>query len=175
MSKIFGPFIQQGYIVPDLAAGIAHWVDRGVGPFLVIPEVRIEGEHYGKLTLTVISAAFAMSGDQQIELIQPLADTGPNIYSDYLEKFPEGGLQHLAVWSDDVAGQLETLKAQGVDYVLAQRHYGTHAYLDFENSPGPMVQLMPSHQRYLDLFRIAQEEADSWDGMTASRIMEWDD
>lgn len=174
MSKLFGPFIQQGYIVPDLEDGITHWVERGVGPFLIVADVRIEGEHYGKLTETHITAAFAMSGDQQIELIQPFDDTGPNIYSDYLEKYPEGGFQHVAVWSDDVDGKVEQLKGEGVEFIVAQKHYGTHTYLDLKNTPGVMIQLMPSHQRYLDLFRIAQEEADAWDGKKRSRVMEWD-
>lgn len=174
MSKLFGPFIQQGYIVPDLEDGITHWVDRGVGPFVLIEEVRIPGEHYGKETETLITAAFSMSGDQQIELIQPLEGTGPNIYSDFLEKFPDGGFQHVAVWSDDVDGQVEALTAQGVDFVLAQKHYGTHSYLDLKKSPGIMIQLMPTHQRYLDLFRVAQEEADAWDGKTRSKVMEWE-
>ncbi len=84
MSKLYGPMIQQGYIVPDLDAGMAHWLARGVGPWYVIPAVTIDGFHYGKPTTCHITAAFACSGDQQIELIAPLEGSGPNIYSETL-------------------------------------------------------------------------------------------
>ena len=175
MSKIFGPVIQQGYVVPDLQKGMEHWVMRGVGPWLVIPSVRIPGEHYGKATETHITASFAMSGDQQIELIQPHEDTGSNIYSDYLAAHPEGGLQHLAVWSDDVDGQMDDLRKQGVNFVLAQRHFGTHAYLDMKDEPGVMIQLMPTQQRYLDLFENAKKDAEECDGKTDPyRTLSWD-
>ncbi len=174
MSTLFGPFVQQGYIVPDLDAGVAHWAARGIGPFLVIPSVRIAGAHYGRGTMTHITAAFAMSGDQQIELIQPHEDTGPNIYSDYLAEHPQGGMQHLAAWSDDVEGDLARITEAGVDYVLAQRHYGTHAYIDLMDSPGVMIQLMPTHQRYLDLFEKAAQAAVDWDGSDPARPVDWD-
>jgi hypothetical protein len=36
----------------------------------------------------------AYSGELMIELIQPVS--GRSIYSDYLEKNPDGGLQHIA-------------------------------------------------------------------------------
>ncbi|MDA0339154.1 MAG: VOC family protein [Proteobacteria bacterium] len=175
MSKLFGPVIQQGYVVPDLTRGMQHWIARGVGPFLVIDDLWIDSQHYGATTRVHISASFACSGDQQIELIEPWDDTGPNIYSDFLKKNPEGGLQHLAVWSDDVDGQLEELKQAGIDYIVAQHHAGTHAYLDMPESPGVMIQLMPTHQRYLDLFRMAEDQADIWDGKTDSiRPVDWD-
>ncbi|MDX1580900.1 MAG: VOC family protein [Alphaproteobacteria bacterium] len=176
MSRLFGPIIQQGYVVPDLEEGMRHWLERGVGPFLVIPSVRIEGEHYGKRTETHITAAFAMSGDQQIELIQPHADSGPNIYSDFLQEHPDGGLQHVAVWSEDVDAQMAQLRDKGVRFIVGQRHYGTHAYLDIESSPGVMIQLMPTHQRYLELFERAKKEAETWDGQSDPvRVMAWDD
>ncbi|MEN3952998.1 VOC family protein [Iodidimonas sp. SYSU 1G8] len=173
MSKLFGPMIQQGYIVPDLQAGMAHWLARGVGPFYVIPPFTLEAQHYGQPTECRITAAFACSGDQQIELIEPLAGSGPNIYDDYLKEHPEGGLQHLASWSDDVDAQLADLTARGVDYVLAQRYPGSHAYLDLRAAPGVMIQLMPTLQRYLDLFDVAQAEAIDWDGSHPIRDMDW--
>ena len=35
MSKLFGPVVQQGYVVPDSDKAISHWLSRGVGPFFV--------------------------------------------------------------------------------------------------------------------------------------------
>ena len=35
MSKLFGPVVQQGYIVSDIDEAMQHWITRGVGPFFV--------------------------------------------------------------------------------------------------------------------------------------------
>ena len=84
-------------------------------------------------------------------------------------------MQHVAVWSDDVDAQLEQLITEGVDYVLAQRHFGTHAYLDMPSHPGMMVQLMPKIPRYIDLFDQATQAADQWDGKSNPwRVLSWD-
>ena len=32
MSKLFGPVVQQGYVVSDIDEGMQHWIARGVGP-----------------------------------------------------------------------------------------------------------------------------------------------
>ena len=42
MSRIFGPVVQQGYVVPDMRKGIAHWLARGVGPFYLIEDIRTD-------------------------------------------------------------------------------------------------------------------------------------
>ena len=166
MSKLFGPVVQQGYVVPDMNKAIDHWTARGVGPFFILPDHLLDAWHYGEPTKCRIKAAFAAWGDQQIELIEPFEDSGPNVYSDFLKEHPEGGMQHVAVWCDDVDGTLEKLKEDGVDYVLAQRYKGTHAYLDMADAPGIMIQLMPTFDRYLELFRVAEAEAENWDGNT---------
>jgi catechol 2,3-dioxygenase-like lactoylglutathione lyase family enzyme len=174
MSVLFGRMIQQGYIVPDMEAAMQHWLARGVGPFYVIPPFRLDALHYGEPTECHITAAFACSGDQQIELIEALPDSGPNIYSDFLKDYPEGGLQHLAVWCENVDSKLAQLDARGVDYVLAQRYPGSHAYLDMRAAPGVMIQLMPTIQRYVDLFHICLAEAQQWDGKDEPiRVMDW--
>jgi catechol 2,3-dioxygenase-like lactoylglutathione lyase family enzyme len=166
--------IQQGYIVPDLRAGMEHWLARGVGPWYVIPPFSLDALHYGKPTVCRITAAFACSGDQQIELITPLEGSGDNIYSDFLAANPAGGMQHLASWCDDVDGALARLEADGVDFVVAQRYPGSHAYLDVPGSPGVMIQLMPTIQRYLDLYNTGVAESARWDGRTAPiRTMDW--
>ncbi len=47
MSKIFGPVVQQGYVVPDMQAALDHWIARGVGPFYLMDDIRLPSEHYG--------------------------------------------------------------------------------------------------------------------------------
>ena len=164
MSKLFGPVVQQGYVVPDIEAGLAHWLARGVGPFYVLMDHHLETEYYGTPANIRIKAAFAASGPQQIELIEPFADSGPTVYQDYLDRNPEGGLQHVACWCADVPAKVAEL--DGSDWVLAQRYKGTHAYYDHAKTPGVMVQLMPTFDNYLELFKTAEDEAATWDGVT---------
>lgn len=166
MSKLFGPVVQQGYVVPDMQEGIRHWLARGVGPFYLIEDIRLPSEHYGEPQESHIQAAFAYSGDQQIELISPYEDCGKTSYGDYLKEHPEGGLQHLAVWTEDVDAKLAELKEQGVKYELAHRYVGSHAYIDMVDAPGVMIQLMPRDELHIIMFDIIKDAADNWDGKT---------
>ncbi len=36
MSVLFGPVVQQGYVVPDVELAMQHWLARGVGPFVFV-------------------------------------------------------------------------------------------------------------------------------------------
>jgi len=172
MSFTFGPIVQQGYVVPNLDVAMAHWIARGIGPFFVLPDHHLETEYYGTPAKIRIKAAFAASGSQQIELIEPYADSGPTVYKDYLDTHPDGGLQHVAVWCDDVPAQI--VKMANSDWVLAQRYKGTHAYFDNDSHPGTMIQFMPTLDRYINLFRTAEAEAEVWDGHSDSvRYLDW--
>ena len=47
MSALFGPVIQQGYVVPDIDVAIEHWVARGIGPFSIEAHTRPKGSYDG--------------------------------------------------------------------------------------------------------------------------------
>lgn len=164
MSVLFGPVIQQGYVVPDIDAGMRHWLARGIGPFYLMPPFAVDVLHYGEPSECRITAAFACTGAQQIELIQPLDGGGPSVYGDYLAAHPAGGLQHVASWCDDIEAKLENLSRQGLDYVLAQRYPNSHAYLDMSRSPGVMIQLLPRQEGALAFFDEIERGAAEWDG-----------
>lgn len=166
MSALFGPVVQQGYVVPDIEAGMRHWLARGIGPFYVMPPFAVDVLHYGKPSECRITAAFACTGAQQIELIQPLGGGGPSVYGDYLAGHPAGGLQHLASWCDDIEAKLAALSADGVDYVLAQRYPNSHAYLDMARSPGVMIQLLPKKEGTVAFFDEIEQGAATWDGVS---------
>jgi catechol 2,3-dioxygenase-like lactoylglutathione lyase family enzyme len=173
MSVLFGPVIQQGYVVPDIDPAIRHWIARGVGPFFVetlrgYPAI-VDGE-----PVTVdLTAAFAYSGDQQIEVIQP-DDENPGIYREFLKKHPHGGLQHLAVWVDDIERKLDELRQAGREFAVRQRYGDQHAYIDSVDSPGVMIQLMARNEIIDELFRIVRQGAESWDGISLPiREIDW--
>jgi len=163
MSKLFGPVIQQGYVVPDVNDAIAHWLARGVGPFFVEHLVNFDGLVGDRLVKLELVAAFAYSGDQQIEVIEP-RDSGSNIYSDFLARNPLGGLQHLAVWVDDIDAKLLEIDAAGFE--VKQRYGNGHAYIDSIDKPGVMIQLMAHNPAIDELFSIISQASTDWDGST---------
>tara|TARA_B110000285_G_C14929521_1_gene516651 strand:+ start:358 stop:903 length:546 start_codon:yes stop_codon:yes gene_type:complete len=170
MSKLFGPVVQQGYVVPDIDKAMQHWISRGVGPFYIEKHISPPCEINGKKAAVDISAAFAYSGDQQIEVIVQHNDV-PTIYKQYLDKHSEGGLQHLAVWCDNIDEKLAEI---GDQWVVHQRYGDGHAYLDNKKTPGIMIQLMAHSEAIDTMFRFIKAGADSWDGVTDPiRIIDW--
>jgi len=173
MSFVFGPVVQQGYVVPEIQAAVSHWLARGVGPFFIEEHIRPPGLFDGSPTRPDLSAAFAYSGDQQIEVIQQFDDAS-TIYREYLEKNPSGGLQHVAFWVDDISATLEGLSSHGHDFRVRQRFGDMHAYLDSVMEPGVMIQLMARNPLMVALFDLIREGADTWDGETRPlRKIDW--
>ena len=170
MSTLFGPVVQQGYVVPDVDEAIAHWTSRGIGPFFLQDIADFPGEYDGKPIMAQMRAGFAFCGNQQIEVITPQGDH-PSIYKDFLQHTPQGGLQHLAFWVDNIADKLQELESAGHRYRVWQRYgeapdYALHAYIDSEAHPGVMIQLMARSEFYDLFFGLLQEAADTWDGST---------
>ena len=170
MSSLFGPVVQQGYVVPDVEEAIAHWLSRGVVPFFLNDISDFPGQYNGQPIMAEMRAGFAYSGDQQIEVITPSLDH-PSIYKDYLAEVPQGGLQHLAFWVENIDAKLAELDAAGHDYRVWQRYgqppdYEAHAYIDSASNPGVMMQLMARSDFYDMYFGLMKEAADSWDGKT---------
>lgn len=168
MSHLFGPVVQQGYVVPDIEAAMQHWLARGVGPFVFVDIRDFPGLYCDQPISAAMQAGFAYSGDQQIEVITPSLDH-PSIYRDFLNVSPDGGLQHLAFWVDNVDKKLAELADLGVRHRVWQR-YGTppdfeaHAYIDLIEQPGVMIQLMARSDFYTMLFGALHTAASDWDG-----------
>lgn len=173
MSKLFGPVLQQGYVVPDVHTAIQHWLARGVGPFFIEKLENYPAIVDGKQITVNLTAAFAYSGDQQIEVIQPDDDIH-TIYQEYLAENPQGGLQHLAVWVDDIQDKLDELIAAGHNFRVRQQYGDRHAYLDSSDSPGIMMQLMARGEAIDELFEIIRNGAETWDGISRPvRRIDW--
>ena len=173
MSVFFGPVIQQGYVVPDIDLAICHWTERGIGPFF-LEELRsypaiVDGEQ----VVLNLSAAFAYSGEQQIEVIQP-EDSVNTIYSEYLKSNPDGGLQHLGVWVDNVPEKIRELASSGKKFLVRQQYGDRHAYIDSADWSGVMIQLMARDEKIDELFKIVYEGAKDWDGLSQPvRKIDW--
>ncbi len=170
MSHLFGPVVQQGYVVPDVEQAMQHWLARGVGPFVFVDIKDFPGQYDNSPIMAQMQAGFAYCGDQQIEVITPSLDHS-SIYKDYLEQVPAGGLQHLAFWVDNIDDKLAELDHQNVGHRVWQRYgappdYRAHAYIDLTDAPGVMIQLMARSDFYDMLFGALAVAAQSWDGVS---------
>lgn len=147
-----------------------HWLTRGIGPFVFVDIKGFSGVYNDQPISAEMQAGFAYSGDQQIEVITPSL-THPSIYKDYLHEQPQGGLQHLAFWVDDIDTKLTELGERGVKHKVWQRYgdaptYAAHAYIDLIDQPGVMIQLMARSDFYNLLFGLLETAAREWDGVT---------
>ena len=160
--------MQQGWVVNDLEAAAHRWSRAlGIGPFFVgeFPPEVFGGLRYrggaGELTMRT---AIAFSGDQQIELIQPLGDA-PNAYRDM---FPAGreGFHHVCFWSDDMDADLAHYARQGAATVNVGVMAGgpRFAYVDTRAQLGCMTELLEPHPMVVGLFARWQASAAAWDG-----------
>lgn len=170
MSRIFGPCIQQGYIVPDVKEAAKHWIDIGVGPFFLDEGLTLPGTYHGEKYEFGLTPAFSYSGDQQVELIQP-DGPAPSIYKDYLAQVPGGGLQHVAFWAEDPDGKAQEVIDAGHPFEVVQAYdditnpgRNRHLYLDSTENPGTMVQLMMRDPLYIALFGKIEQACNTWDG-----------
>jgi hypothetical protein len=166
MSRIFGSVRQNGYVVRDIRAALAHWTERlGVGPFYYIKQAPIEDFRYrGEPSDCKCAIALANSGDLQIELIEQLNDE-PSMYRDFLAAGHEG-LQHVAYWTETMDEDLA--RAESLGYRIGQSGTvganGRFVYYETEAHPGTVVELSDISGQKGELFRHIREAAANWDG-----------
>lgn len=171
MNRQFGPVMQNGFVVRDLDAALAHWTETmQVGPFFVFEHVAFETLLFrGKPADIDMTVAIAYSGDYQIELIVQNNDA-PSIYREFLD---QGylGLQHMGVMTGDVDLHLERLAEHGVTAVQygSTSAGGKFAYLDTDHHPGGMIELIESSQVMVGAFEMMHRASVDWDGRNAVR------
>ena len=171
MSRLFGPIIQNGYVVRDWRSAADHWSRLlGVGPFFVMEHIRFARCTYrGAASPIDMSVAIAYSGDLQIELVEQHNDA-PSIYRDYLDAHGEG-LQHVGVLVDRLEpslaldGWAERVVQEG-ETLVGQRF----AYVDVGCHPGSMIELIEVSAEARSAFAYMKERAARWDGERPIRI-----
>lgn len=90
-------FAQIGWVVPDIHA-TKKFLEKSLGIQFPEPE-RYDAEqlgttYYGKVVPHEGLVSQTYNGGAFIELIQPIS--GQSLFTDYLAKYPAGGVQHLA-------------------------------------------------------------------------------
>ncbi|GAA4454300.1 hypothetical protein GCM10023189_20570 [Nibrella saemangeumensis] len=91
-------FAQVAWVVRDIQAAETFFRNTlGLSAFVRLENQRAEdlnGMYYGQPGDFVFHLSLAYSGDTMLELIQPVS--GQSTFQDFLEKHPEGGIQHIA-------------------------------------------------------------------------------
>ncbi|MBN2977186.1 VOC family protein [Pseudomonas sp. FP597] len=160
-----GSIIQQAFLVEDLDSSIQDWLALGVGPFFVSRHPKYKTQVYrGQSIESDFSAAFAYSGDVQIELIQ-LHDDKPSVFEEFLRS--QGfGVHHIGVLTDDIAADIEALELLG--YSLIQRMTSLidveTAFMSFPHKSGATLELIQRSPTLDAGFGMMKQITESWDG-----------
>jgi hypothetical protein len=167
MSRIFGAVAQNGYVVRDIEAAMAHWTNvMGVGPWYFFEKVELENFTYkGEPSPLEMKVALANSGDLQIELIQQVNDA-PSMYRDFLAAGHEG-LQHVAYWTTEYQALYD--KALAMGFRVGHQGQvggpkGRFAYFDTDGHPGSVIEISDISGNKRSLFEFIKKASIGWDG-----------
>jgi uncharacterized protein (DUF2126 family) len=165
-SPLFGPIVQNAYVVRDLEAAVHHWSGKvGIGPFFGLEHVGFGPVYLRGAPLRLdMSVAIAQWGNVQIELIQQ-HDSTPSIYSEFAARHGEG-LQHLGVMTPSLDDHLARLQAHGIEPVQwgATATGMRFAYVGTDVHPGGMIELIETGPAVEAFFAMVRKAAAGWDG-----------
>jgi methylmalonyl-CoA/ethylmalonyl-CoA epimerase len=139
-------FAQIGWVVPDIHASV-QFLTHALGIAFPEPQqVRAQDLHMsyrGELVAAEWLTTQTYNGGTFIELVQPLS--GQSMFHDYLEKYPQGGTQHLA-YRLPVAGFeriVNELREQGYETISAVDHpIARMAFFDTYATLGVATEIM---------------------------------
>jgi methylmalonyl-CoA/ethylmalonyl-CoA epimerase len=157
-----GVIKQIAYVVDDLDAAIADWVEVvHAGPFFRIDDARIEDVRYrGAPAPAALSLAVGNSGGVQIELIQ-MRDGAPSIYRERT-----GGVHHLALLARDFEAESARLERLGhpLAWSLTLPGICRVRYHDTVRRFGHFLELWESTDAMRGLLEMVEAAACDWDG-----------
>jgi hypothetical protein len=174
MTVLPGAVRQIGYVVRDIDAVLASWVNLGIGPWFVMRNLPIRALYRGEPCEITMTLALANSGDLQVELIQQHDDT-PSIYTEFLSSGREGYHQ-LAYWSDDFDATMESVGDAGWPVLWsAGEDVGTRfAYVEPPNSPAhiaQIIEIMERNELTIGMATFVRDAARNWDGSDPIRVL----
>jgi catechol 2,3-dioxygenase-like lactoylglutathione lyase family enzyme len=171
MRVLPGPIRQIGYVVTDLDAALASWVELGVGPWLVIRGLPMNVNYRGEPCETTLSLALSNSGEMQIELIYQHDDT-PSIFTEFLAANGPGYHQ-LAYWAEDFDATMTAVAEAGWPVVWSGGEgLGVRfAYVEPPNSPATVVEISELTAGQAATAKFIRDTAANWDGSEPIREM----
>ena len=113
-----------------------------------------------------ISAAFVQSGEMQVELLCQ-HNPEPSAFHDMF-RFPEEGLHHVAVFSEDYPRVIRSYQDQGyaiASEIVAQGGMGA-AFIDTRELMGHMLEVYRVTDQLRAFYRLVASAARNWDKQT---------
>ena len=147
MSKpIFSKLLQVGFVVKNAEETARVWAEKyGIGPWDYWgPGMMTEVVEHGKPSDTDIRVACAFIGETEIELIEPIGETG--IYAEQLKEHGEG-LHHLAFdTTEDHDATVERFLAGGAP-VLLDGYFGGEEEVTYMDARSDMKVICEFYKR----------------------------
>ena len=159
---------QLGYVVRDIHAAMAWWLNSArIGPWFymersVLPQLTYKGQVHENPNF---SAAFANSGEMQIELIQQNCDT-PSAYRDFLQAGGTG-LHHWSSWPTPAQYAARRREALASGYVAEMEGggpRGAFVYFSRDGVSAPLFEMAEMVPARIEFFGRVREAARDWDG-----------
>jgi catechol 2,3-dioxygenase-like lactoylglutathione lyase family enzyme len=174
-SKFESRLCHIAYVGTDLEKMIDRMLQSGIGPIFYARDLHLNSRYRGEIHDLVISVAFVATGDQLIELVVQDNDV-PSAFKEHLALHPEGGLHHVAYYSDDLDATLVRLKAEGTEYVPVQEFLMANGkpneiYLEPKGAEDPIYMQILLHSPWDDAFDKVKQAAREWDGSNPRREM----
>jgi hypothetical protein len=168
LAQRFGNVRQEGYIVRDVHAAVRHWTEAlGVGPFFMMPGVKVPVTYKGASVVAELDVAFSHHGDFQIEITQQTNDV-PTIWSDFIRGGGEG-FHHCAFWTEDFDRDLAAARELGMEPVQTALNHSSMCY--FEPMPGFVFELSEHKPGSAALRERIAAASRAWDGSDPVRPM----
>ncbi len=160
--------VQNAYFVQDLDEAIERWhAAFRLGPFVVSRHLALQRSIYrGSPAPLDISAAFAQSGDLQIELLCQ-HDSAPSMFHDMFGPGEEG-LHHVAVFAKDYDGFISDYQSRGFELaaeVGAGEGMGA-GFIDTRDVWGHMLEVYRDVPAMRAFYAMVADAARDWDGRT---------
>ncbi len=162
--------IQHGYVVRDLEASLAYWVETmRAGPFFVVDNA-LEGMTYrGQPTSVRWTTALGYRGNMLIEIIRQ-NDDSPSIYREQLDTRGPG-FHHFMLKTTDFDATLARFRRAGCPPAFGRTGPGEERfmYIDTVRPLGCFVELYDMAPATLELFSRIQSTHETWDGNNSIR------
>ena len=132
---------QIGIVVPDMDKAVEFYKNVMGITVNVLPRPPETCVLHGEETNYQLKTGFAFVAGQQIELIQVVNGRSP--HSEFLEKFPSGGIHHVGIYCEDLESELQPYLDSGVE-IIAQGEFMRNkwVYLNSVQQSGLLIELI---------------------------------
>lgn len=169
MSRVLGIPVHQAYVYPDFDAALKRFASGGIGPFYIMQTGGV-GKYRGEDHPLSVKVAFFYTGDTCVEIMTPNGEPDQqSAYDEFLRRNPEGGLHHIAYYSDDFDKTLATLEVEGMPLRRVQEFPdGKGGLIEIYCEPvgvdNPILFQLIRPGLFEPWFEAMRAEAANWDG-----------